>query len=149
LHYVGNMVHGVRANVGNWIHDAAGVDVHLTHRWPLPLVLVILAGFVALALQRTAGDADLELGPSRRALLVVTALIGLVFVLTGLAVYCSAPGSLSTVFTNVRLLLAFFPLVFVALTAGRRHLVDRLPVPPALGLIPFYAATLIYIAVRA
>jgi uncharacterized membrane protein len=148
LHYVGNMVHGVRANVWNWVHDAAGVDVHLTHRWPLPIVVLILAGFVALALQRTAGDADVDLGPGRRALLLVTALIGLVFVLTGLAVYCSTPGSLSTVFTNVRLLFAFFPLVFVALTAGRRRLVDYLPVPPALGLIPFYAAALIYVAVR-
>jgi hypothetical protein len=148
LHHVGNMVHGVRANVWNWVHDAAGVDVHLTHRWPLPIVVLILAGFVALALQRTAGDADVDLGPGRRALLLVTALVGLVFVLTGLAVYCSAPGSLSTVFTNVRLLFAFFPLVFVALMAGRRHLVDRMPVPPALGLIPFYAAALVYVAVR-
>ncbi|HEY7136249.1 MAG TPA: DUF2142 domain-containing protein [Acidimicrobiia bacterium] len=148
LHYVGNMAHGVRANAWNWVHDAAGIEVHLTHSWPGPLAVLILVGFLALALQRTTSDADVDLGPSRRALLLVTAVLGLVFVLTGLAVYCSAPGSLSTVFTNVRLLFAFFPLAFVALTAGRRHLVDRLPVPPALGLIPFYAAALIYVAVR-
>jgi hypothetical protein len=139
--FVGRVSQMIPTNGPTWVHQMAGADSSITGTWPTVVAALVMVGFLALAYQRAPDEDAPDLPAKRRIGLGLLVVAALLLMSAGFVIFCSAPDSFFFFFFGARFVIALIPLALLAAYPPSRwgtwNL--RVPFPPALALVPFYA----------